>query len=145
MLYLNPTLAIVPHANISNKQRKDKIVYTLFDTLECFIHDDASHIDFRPVMIECNKAIRSSETVSLCDVGIKLSFKKWFHPRAWEFKVSLFTDRLPFGETVQVLPDSHKSTKILFLFVIVMEFTEASCSSSTIGKSNIELIKPSSK
>ncbi|KAK8564715.1 hypothetical protein V6N12_058298 [Hibiscus sabdariffa] len=50
-----------------------------------------------PMMIECNKAFRSSEMVSLCDIGIKLAFKKWFHTRAWEFKASLFTDRPPFG------------------------------------------------
>ncbi|KAK8584129.1 hypothetical protein V6N12_068378 [Hibiscus sabdariffa] len=31
---------------------------------------------FRPMMIECNNSIRSYDTVSSCDVGIKLAFKK---------------------------------------------------------------------
>ncbi|KAK8584310.1 hypothetical protein V6N12_068555 [Hibiscus sabdariffa] len=81
---------------------------------------------FRPVTTECKKAIRSSEMVSLCDVGIKLAFKKWFQPLAGDFNASLLIDRLHFSETIQVVPVSHKSAKILFLFVVVMEFTKTS-------------------
>ncbi|KAK8487798.1 hypothetical protein V6N11_008365 [Hibiscus sabdariffa] len=34
----------------------------------------------RPMMIECNMAIRSSKPILLYDFGIKLAFKMWFQP-----------------------------------------------------------------